>query len=115
MASIRTAIIGTGMSLTVFHHPLITALPDMYTLHTVLERSASGRARSTVDESVKLVKTLEEVLQDQEVDLVVVSMPNKTHFEYCKMALEHGKHGEPHFTFYQRGPIGSLRWCAETD
>ena len=95
MAPIRTAIIGTGMSLSVFHYPLIAVLPQMFTLHSVLERSASGKARATVGESVKLVSTLQDVLQDAEVELVVVSTPNKTHFEYCKLALEHGKHGQP--------------------
>jgi scyllo-inositol 2-dehydrogenase (NADP+) len=94
MAPINAAILGTGMSLTVFHHPLLVALPDLYKVHTVLERSGKQSCRSIVGEGVKIVSTYEEVLEDKEVDLVVVSTPNPTHWDYVKRALEAGKHGE---------------------
>lgn len=91
---INAAILGTGMSLTVFHHPLLVALPELYNVHTVMERSGKQTCRNIVGEGVKIVSTLEEVLADQEVDLVVVSTPNPTHWEYVKRSLEAGKHGE---------------------
>ena len=93
MAPIRVAILGTGMSLTVFHHPLIAALPSQFVLHSVLERSGRGSTHKICGEHVKMVTTLGEVLDDSEVDLVVVSTPNKTHMEYCRRSLQAGKHG----------------------
>lgn len=93
MSPVRVAILGTGMSLTVFHHPLIAALSDKFSLVCVLERSGKGTAKAICGQQVKVVTTLDEVINDQGVDLVVVSTPNKTHFEYCKKALEAGKHG----------------------
>lgn len=67
---INVAIVGTGMSLAVFHRPSIIFLSDKFNLHTVVERSGKGRAKEVCGESVKVVKTLEEVVEDKEVDLV---------------------------------------------
>ena len=97
--TIRASILGTGLSLTAFHHPLLKALPDHFTVHSVLERSGKETCRSIVGDEVKIVKTYEEVIEDEQVDLVVVSTPNRTHFDYVKRALEAGKHGKsPPFT-----------------
>ena len=92
--TIRASILGTGLSLTAFHHPLLKALPELFTVHSVLERSGKETCRSIVGDDVKIVKTYEEVIEDKDVDLVVVSTPNRTHFEYVKRALEAGKHGK---------------------
>lgn len=92
--SIKVAILGTGLSLTAFHHPLLVALPELYTVHSVLERSGKETSRAIVGDSVKIVTTYEEIIGDNEVDLVVVSTPNRTHFDYVKRALEAGKHGK---------------------
>ena len=53
---------------------------------------------------VKTYRTLEDLLADDEVELVVVNTPNYTHFEYAKKALEAGKHivVEKPFTNYCR-------------
>jgi len=92
--TIRAAILGTGLSLTAFHHPLLKALPELFTVHSVLERSGKETCRSIVGDNVKIVTTYEDVIGDADVDLVVVSTPNRTHFEYVKRALEAGKHGK---------------------
>ena len=91
---LKVAVIGTGSSLSVFHHPIIKILSDHYVLHSVVERSGKETCRESVGPSVKIVRTLDEVVDDPDVDLVVVSTPNKTHYEYCTKALEKGKHGE---------------------
>ena len=41
---------------------------------------------------VQTFRTLEEMLADDKVELVIVNTPNYTHFEYAKKALEAGKH-----------------------
>jgi predicted dehydrogenase len=91
------------MSLQVFHYPLIASHPDLFTLHSVLERSAevssSGEvvkslARDRCGPNVKVCRSLDEVLQDKEVDLVVIGLPPVLHFDYAKKCLEAGKHGQ---------------------
>jgi scyllo-inositol 2-dehydrogenase (NADP+) len=41
---------------------------------------------------VKTYRTLDEVLNDEAVELVIVNTPNATHYDYTKKALEAGKH-----------------------
>jgi predicted dehydrogenase len=91
------------MSLQVFHYPLIASHPDLFTLHSVLERSAeispSGEvtksiARERCGPDVKICKDFQEILNDKDVELVVIGLPPILHFDYAKRCLEAGKHGE---------------------
>ncbi|KAK4049143.1 hypothetical protein OIV83_004339 [Microbotryomycetes sp. JL201] len=91
---INVAVLGVGMSATVFHIPFIQALPDQFKLVTIFERSATAdrsRARELFP-TVKVVNKLEDVISDQTIQLVFVSTVNDTHYEYSKLALEAGKH-----------------------
>ena len=56
----------------------------------VLERS--GETAKEKYPSIKVVKTIEEVVKDPSIDLVIITSPNTTHFPYAKAALEAGKH-----------------------
>ncbi|ORX38206.1 hypothetical protein BD324DRAFT_619968 [Kockovaella imperatae] len=89
---IRVAIVGTGMSLSHLHYPILQALPDKFVLHSVVERSGKQTCRRTVGTDVKVVKTLDEVLDDSAVELIAICSPNKTHYEYCQRSLMKGKH-----------------------
>ncbi|KAK4687183.1 hypothetical protein P7C73_g2950, partial [Tremellales sp. Uapishka_1] len=91
MAPIKVSILGVGLSLQVFHYPMIEYLPELYTLHSVYERSGKETAKAIVGD-VKIVTTFEEVVEDKEVELVIVSTPNNTHFDFAKRAIEAGKH-----------------------
>ena len=42
--------------------------------------------------NVKVVKSITEIITDENIDLVSICSPNKTHFEYAKLALLAGKH-----------------------
>ncbi|ORY31438.1 oxidoreductase [Naematelia encephala] len=89
---IRVSVLGAGMSLSVLHVPSILALPDKFVVHSVLERTDTGRARKACGEGIKVVPDLEGVISDPEVDLVVIATPNTSHYSYSKAALEAGKH-----------------------
>ncbi|KZO96744.1 NAD binding Rossmann fold oxidoreductase [Calocera viscosa TUFC12733] len=93
---IRAAVLGVGFSATVFQIPFILGLPDQFKLHSILERRATkeqSKARDLYGHTgVKVVTTYDDVLQDPEVDLVVVSIRSPEHFAYTKAALEAGKH-----------------------
>jgi predicted dehydrogenase len=94
---INTCVLGVGLAGLTFHVPFILALPDIFTLHSVLERnpqSSGGKVHDRFKVSVKIHRTLEQVLGDPEVELVIVGTPNDTHYTFAKAALEAGKHGE---------------------
>jgi predicted dehydrogenase len=77
------------MSGKLFHAPFIAVHPG-FELYSVLERSK--KQVQEIYPAVKSVSSMEEILNDPEVELVVVNTPNYTHFEYASKALMAGKH-----------------------
>lgn len=89
MQPINTAICSFGMSGWVFHAPFISTHPG-FRFYAVWERS-KNLAQEKYSE-VKVYRTLEELLADDKVELVVVNTPNTTHYDFAKQALLAGKH-----------------------
>lgn len=86
---INTALCSFGMSGLVFHSPFLTINPG-FNFYAVVERTKNA-AKEKYPE-VKTYRTLESMLADPLVELVIVNTPNYTHYEYAKKALEAGKH-----------------------
>ncbi len=78
-----------GMSGRVFHGPLIEAHPG-FKLSSVLERNSNIAAKQYPE--IKTIRTLMELLNDSETELIVVNVPDHLHGSFCKAALEAGKH-----------------------
>ena len=89
MKPINAAICSFGLSGRVFHAPFLHVLPQ-YNLYGVLERS-KDLARALYP-SVNIYRSLDEMLADEQVELVVVNTPNHTHFDFAKRSLLAGKH-----------------------
>jgi scyllo-inositol 2-dehydrogenase (NADP+) len=85
---IRVGLIGFGLGGRVFHAPLIASVPGLE-LAAVLERTTSN-ARERYPNAVTY-RTLEKLLADASLDLVVVTTPNGTHFDLARRILEAGK------------------------
>lgn len=86
---IRTAILSYGMSGEVFHAPLLQAHPG-FDLSCILERS-KNKAQGRYPQA-KVVRTLDEILTDSNLELVIVNTPHDTHLELTTQVLEAGKH-----------------------
>jgi len=86
---IVTAILSYGMSGEVFHAPLLEALSG-FKLKTILERKTEKSKQHYP--SIKIARTIDEVLNDEDIELVVVNTPNDTHYDFTVKALEAGKH-----------------------
>ncbi|MDP1763633.1 MAG: Gfo/Idh/MocA family oxidoreductase [Sediminibacterium sp.] len=89
MLPIKTAILSFGVSGRVFHAPFIHLHPG-FELYGVWERTKSESA--SFYPGIKLFRTLEELLADESIELVIVNTPTATHFEYTKKVLTTGKH-----------------------
>jgi len=89
MATINTALCSYGMSGHVFHAPFIDIHPD-FNLYGVFERTKNLAEKKYPN--IKTFRSLEEMLKDEAIDLIVVNTPNTTHYDYTKKALEAGKH-----------------------
>ncbi len=89
MVPIKTALCSFGMSGWVFHAPFLDKLKE-FKLFGVLERTKNLAALKYP--GIKTFRTLEDLLVDPEVELVVVNTPNYTHYDYSKKALLANKH-----------------------
>lgn len=83
------AYIGNGKSANRYHLPFSTKLKDKINVKTIY----SPRAESPWEKipGVNYTTTIEDVLDDPEIQLVVVSTPSHLHYKYGKMILENGK------------------------
>ncbi|HEV3323969.1 MAG TPA: Gfo/Idh/MocA family oxidoreductase, partial [Puia sp.] len=89
MTPVNTAICSFGMSGRVFHAPFLHVSPA-FQFYSVWEREKN--LASQIYPSVHVCRTLEELLADAAVELVIVNTPNYTHYDYAKKALLAGKH-----------------------
>ena len=86
---IRVGLVGFGISATVFHAPFFVTMPE-FELVAVLERPKNESLKKYP--FVKVVRTIEELVDDPTIDLIVITTPNETHFPYSRAALLAGKH-----------------------
>lgn len=87
--TLNVAILGFGLS----GHYLIAnylTLNPKFKLYKVMQ--ASKNTASEIFPSVITVRHIDEIISDKTIDVVVVSTPNETHFEYAKVCLLAGKH-----------------------
>lgn len=87
---LKVGVVGFGISAKVFHLPFITTLPEHFELKSILQRK--GNEAQEAYPHIKIARSIEELVADPEIDLIVITTPNDTHFPYAKLALEAGKH-----------------------
>ncbi len=85
----RAGLVGFGMAGRVFHAPLISSVEGLE-LAAVVERHGDQAAQRYP--GITVYRTLEELLAEPSIDLVVVATPSGTHFEVSRQALQAGKH-----------------------
>lgn len=84
----NVAVIGFGNAGRTFHAPLVAAEPGL-TLHTIVSSRPDEVAGVWPD--VRVAPSLEAVLDDPEVDLVVLATPDALHASQAEAALNAGK------------------------
>ena len=89
MNEINVGLIGYGIAGRVFHAPVIQSVPGLK-LKKVVERHADESRKNYP--WVEVVRHAAAVLQDEEIDLVVITTPNDSHFELARQSLLANKH-----------------------
>jgi len=85
---IRVGLVGFGMAGRVFHAPLISSV-DGLELAAVVERNSDHAADRYPD--ITTYRSVDELLADASIKLVVVATPNGSHFPIAMQALEAAK------------------------
>ena len=88
MQLVKTGLCAFGMSGKIFHAPFLKEHPGFF-LSAIVERSKEESNEKYPEATI--YRSVEEMLQHADIELVVVNTPVQTHFEYVKMALEAGK------------------------
>ena len=86
---IITGLLAYGMSGKVFHAPFLEAHPG-FKLHAITERNQKKAQQDYP--SLISYNSVDELLDDPEIDMVVINTPNFSHVDYAKRALLKGKH-----------------------
>lgn len=86
---INAGLAAYGMSGRVFHAPLLARHPGFH-LARVVERT-TDRARDRYPELPR-TDSIDALLADETIELVVVNTPDATHFDLARRALEAGRH-----------------------
>ncbi|HEY5056195.1 MAG TPA: Gfo/Idh/MocA family oxidoreductase [Acidobacteriaceae bacterium] len=86
---IGVGVIGFGLGGRVFHAPFVSAVPGLK-LVSILQRKGYEAARAYP--SARIDRSLDEMLADKSIELIVLSTPNETHLSLATRALEAGKH-----------------------
>ncbi|MFP4096604.1 MAG: oxidoreductase [Cyclobacteriaceae bacterium] len=88
-AKIRVGIVAYGRVAQKYHAPILHALPG-FEIVKVLERHQNLAEQHYP--FVQTVRNMSELLEDDSLDLIVITTPNQFHFAQAKAALEAGKH-----------------------
>lgn len=88
MQKIKTALCSFGMSGWVFHAPFIQQ-HEGFEFYAVLERN-KNLAQDKFP-NIITYRSIDTLLADEEIELIVVNTPNITHYEFAKLALQANK------------------------
>lgn len=88
MQLVKVGLCAFGMSGRVFHAPFLKQHPGFF-MSAIVERSKEESKADYPDAAI--YRSVEEMLENADIDVVVVNTPVQTHFEYSKKALEAGK------------------------
>ena len=86
---LKVAFIGNGKSANRYHVPFILKLPDKFQIKTMFSRHLKDDWARL--DGVNYTTDVNEIYQDADLDLVVVSTPPQFHYQYAKELLEHGQ------------------------
>ncbi|HEY8782627.1 MAG TPA: Gfo/Idh/MocA family oxidoreductase [Mucilaginibacter sp.] len=86
---ITTGLMSYGMSGRIFHAPFLTTNPG-FKFKAVVERRQKKAALRYPD--VISYNSIDDLLNDDEIELIIVNTPNDTHFDFTIKALKAGKH-----------------------
>ena len=87
--AIRVGVVGFGLAGRFFHTAVIQATPGLE-LACVVERSGDEAAKAYP--GVKVVRSVEELLGDAGIRLVVIATPSYTHFELAQQCMREQRH-----------------------
>lgn len=88
---VNVGIVGYGYAGRCFHAYLVS-LTEGLNLYAVASRSPERRAQAEKDYGVKTYETIDQLIADDNVHLVIIATPHNTHAELAIKAMNAGRH-----------------------
>ena len=89
-APIKTGLIAFGAAGKFMHAPFLVTQSENYEVIAVLERHKEESKQPFPN--ARIVRSIKELLSMNELELIIITTPNDTHFSYSKAGLLAGKH-----------------------
>ncbi|MEH6579351.1 MAG: oxidoreductase [Amphritea sp.] len=86
---IKTAVIGFGLSATVFHIPFIQA-SSAFELVAICSSQKDAVQKSLPE--VAVYDSAQSMIEESDAELIIITAPNKVHYSLTHLALSHNKH-----------------------
>lgn len=86
---ITTGIIGFGLSGRVFHAPFLHTHPG-FRIRKIVERNST--LSKSIYPYIDIASDYQQLIDDKELELIVIAVPNVFHFQMVRDCLEAGKH-----------------------
>lgn len=92
MKKIKVAIVGFGKGARIYNAPVISSV-EGFEITKIMTTNNDNIAAARKDfPSAKVVAGFEEITEDPEIELVLITTPNHLHKEFAEKALNAGKH-----------------------
>lgn len=89
---INVGLIGFGVGGQIFHAPILTTVNGLKLKKIRAEKPAQVSVAQENYPDAAVVRTSDEIFDDPDIELVVITTPNTAHFLLAKQALQAGKH-----------------------
>ena len=90
MNELKWAVLGTGVIANEMAQALVKMNKRLYAVANRTHQKALDFAERYGVQ--KVYDQIDEVFEDEAVDIIYITSPHNTHYEFMKKALEHGKH-----------------------
>jgi len=89
---IRVGLIGFGVGGQIFHAPVLTSVQGLELVKIRATKPEQINVAKAKYPKATIVPTSEEIFNDENIDLVVITTPNTSHYSLAMQALKAGKH-----------------------
>ena len=91
MRTLKTALVGFGSGGRIYNAPILASLAE-FSIEKILTSSPENVSAAREDfPQAAVIQDFSGILEDEEIRLVVIVLPNHLHYKFAKDALEAGK------------------------
>lgn len=92
MKQLHTAFVGYGSGGRIYNAPILSSVSGFRVTKILTSSPHNIKAASQDFPEAEVVSNLVEILEDSEIRLVILVLPNHLHYSFAKQILEAGKH-----------------------